>query len=108
MCAARFNGSINGFAEEASPGGGNSTSARAPVSRLVDWNEAWPRVLHALEVGTVMTVFYQKSQRPERRTFQIRQDTRQMVWSRNPDKVEGETFLPRILFVAFSFLYPFS
>uniref|UniRef100_A0A8C5BU50 1-phosphatidylinositol 4,5-bisphosphate phosphodiesterase gamma n=1 Tax=Gadus morhua TaxID=8049 RepID=A0A8C5BU50_GADMO len=96
MCAARFNGSINGFAEEASPGGGNSTSARAPVSRLVDWNEAWPRVLHALEVGTVMTVFYQKSQRPERRTFQIRQDTRQMVWSRNPDKVEGEIELREV------------
>ncbi|XP_056460596.1 1-phosphatidylinositol 4,5-bisphosphate phosphodiesterase gamma-1-like [Gadus chalcogrammus] len=96
MCAARFNGSINGFAEEASPGGGNSTSARAPVSRLVDWNEAWPRVLHALEVGTVMTVFYQKSQRPERRTFQIRQDTRQMMWSRNPDKVEGEIELREV------------
>uniref|UniRef100_A0A8C4FC22 Phosphoinositide phospholipase C n=1 Tax=Dicentrarchus labrax TaxID=13489 RepID=A0A8C4FC22_DICLA len=44
-----------------------------------------------LEMGTVMTVFYQKkSQRPERRTFQIKQDTRQIVWSRNPDKVEGE------------------
>uniref|UniRef100_A0A672GMQ6 1-phosphatidylinositol 4,5-bisphosphate phosphodiesterase gamma n=1 Tax=Salarias fasciatus TaxID=181472 RepID=A0A672GMQ6_SALFA len=44
-----------------------------------------------LEMGTVMTVFYQKkSQRPERRTFQVRQDTRQIVWSRNPDKTEGE------------------
>uniref|UniRef100_A0A672G214 Phosphoinositide phospholipase C n=1 Tax=Salarias fasciatus TaxID=181472 RepID=A0A672G214_SALFA len=46
---------------------------------------------HCLEMGTVMTVFYQKkSQRPERRTFQVRQDTRQIVWSRNPDKTEGE------------------
>uniref|UniRef100_A0A8C7HL23 1-phosphatidylinositol 4,5-bisphosphate phosphodiesterase gamma n=1 Tax=Oncorhynchus kisutch TaxID=8019 RepID=A0A8C7HL23_ONCKI len=45
----------------------------------------------SLEIGTVMTVFYQKkSQRPERRTFQIRQDTRQIAWSRNPDKIEGE------------------
>uniref|UniRef100_A0A665WSF7 1-phosphatidylinositol 4,5-bisphosphate phosphodiesterase gamma n=1 Tax=Echeneis naucrates TaxID=173247 RepID=A0A665WSF7_ECHNA len=44
-----------------------------------------------LEIGTVMTIFYQKkSQRPERRTFQIRQDTRQIVWSRSPDKIEGE------------------
>uniref|UniRef100_A0AAX7UZ22 1-phosphatidylinositol 4,5-bisphosphate phosphodiesterase gamma n=1 Tax=Astatotilapia calliptera TaxID=8154 RepID=A0AAX7UZ22_ASTCA len=49
------------------------------------------RILHSLEMGTVMTIFYQKkSQRPERRTFQIRQDTRQIVWSRNPDKIEGE------------------
>uniref|UniRef100_A0A8C8FMB0 1-phosphatidylinositol 4,5-bisphosphate phosphodiesterase gamma n=1 Tax=Oncorhynchus tshawytscha TaxID=74940 RepID=A0A8C8FMB0_ONCTS len=49
------------------------------------------RILHSLEIGTVMTVFYQKkSQRPERRTFQIRQDTRQIAWSRNPDKIEGE------------------
>uniref|UniRef100_A0A665WSQ7 1-phosphatidylinositol 4,5-bisphosphate phosphodiesterase gamma n=1 Tax=Echeneis naucrates TaxID=173247 RepID=A0A665WSQ7_ECHNA len=50
-----------------------------------------PRILHSLEIGTVMTIFYQKkSQRPERRTFQIRQDTRQIVWSRSPDKIEGE------------------
>uniref|UniRef100_I3KTS5 1-phosphatidylinositol 4,5-bisphosphate phosphodiesterase gamma n=1 Tax=Oreochromis niloticus TaxID=8128 RepID=I3KTS5_ORENI len=52
---------------------------------------AGARILHSLEMGTVMTIFYQKkSQRPERRTFQIRQDTRQIVWSRNPDKIEGE------------------
>uniref|UniRef100_A0A674BH07 Phosphoinositide phospholipase C n=1 Tax=Salmo trutta TaxID=8032 RepID=A0A674BH07_SALTR len=50
-----------------------------------------------LEIGTVMTVFYQKkSQRPERRTFQIRQDTRQIVWSRNPDKIEGEIDITEI------------
>uniref|UniRef100_A0A7N6C0I1 1-phosphatidylinositol 4,5-bisphosphate phosphodiesterase gamma n=1 Tax=Anabas testudineus TaxID=64144 RepID=A0A7N6C0I1_ANATE len=67
--------------------------ATGPVtaSRMLDWTEAGPRILHSLEIGTVMTLFYQKkSQRPERRTFQIRQDTRQIVWSRNPDKVEGE------------------
>uniref|UniRef100_A0A669DQ88 1-phosphatidylinositol 4,5-bisphosphate phosphodiesterase gamma n=1 Tax=Oreochromis niloticus TaxID=8128 RepID=A0A669DQ88_ORENI len=61
------------------------------VSRMLDWSEAGARILHSLEMGTVMTIFYQKkSQRPERRTFQIRQDTRQIVWSRNPDKIEGE------------------
>uniref|UniRef100_A0A665WT05 1-phosphatidylinositol 4,5-bisphosphate phosphodiesterase gamma n=1 Tax=Echeneis naucrates TaxID=173247 RepID=A0A665WT05_ECHNA len=67
--------------------------AAGPVvaSRMLDWTEAGPRILHSLEIGTVMTIFYQKkSQRPERRTFQIRQDTRQIVWSRSPDKIEGE------------------
>uniref|UniRef100_A0A671WKF0 Phosphoinositide phospholipase C n=1 Tax=Sparus aurata TaxID=8175 RepID=A0A671WKF0_SPAAU len=59
--------------------------------KMLDWTEAGPRILHSLEMGTVMTVFYQKkSQRPERRTFQIKQDMRQIVWSRNPDKMEGE------------------
>lgn len=91
MCAARFSGCLNGFAEEASSGTGG---AAGPVtaSRMLDWGEAGPRILHSLEIGTVMTVFYQKkSQRPERRTFQIKQDTRQIVWSRNPDKIEGES-----------------
>lgn len=79
MCAARF----NGCAEEA--------SGPVTASRMLDWTEAGPRILHSLEMGTVMTVFYQKkSQKPERRTFQIRQDMRQIVWSRNPDKIEGE------------------
>lgn len=93
MCAARFSGCLNGCAEEAVGGAGASGPA-APVvaSRMLDWTEAGPRILHSLEMGTVMTVFYQKkSQRPERRTFQIRQDTRQIVWSRNPDKIEGES-----------------
>uniref|UniRef100_A0A3Q3GHQ2 1-phosphatidylinositol 4,5-bisphosphate phosphodiesterase gamma n=1 Tax=Kryptolebias marmoratus TaxID=37003 RepID=A0A3Q3GHQ2_KRYMA len=58
---------------------------------------AGPRILHSLEMGTVMTVFYQKkSQRPERRTFQIRQDTRQVVWIRNPEKTEGEVDIREI------------
>uniref|UniRef100_A0A8C5B7W0 1-phosphatidylinositol 4,5-bisphosphate phosphodiesterase gamma n=1 Tax=Gadus morhua TaxID=8049 RepID=A0A8C5B7W0_GADMO len=79
------------------PGLGNNPHhiSRRRVQEAFTLN-AWPRVLHALEVGTVMTVFYQKSQRPERRTFQIRQDTRQMVWSRNPDKVEGEIELREV------------
>eukprot|EP00064_Thunnus_orientalis_P016312 superscaffoldBa00003203_g16376 len=90
MCAARFSGCLNGCAEEAA---GGAAGAAGPViaSRMLDWTEAGPRILHSLEMGTVMTIFYQKkSQRPERRTFQIKQDTRQIVWSRNPDKVEGE------------------
>lgn len=90
MCAARFSGCLNGCAEEA---GAGAAGAAGPVvaSRMLDWTEAGPRILHSLEMGTVMTVFYQKkSQRPERRTFQIKQDMRQIVWSRNPDKIEGE------------------
>lgn len=86
MCAARFSGCLNGCAEEAGAAGGPLTA-----SRMLDWTEAGPRVLRSLEMGTVMTVFYQKkSQRPERRTFRMRQDTRQITWSRNPDKVEGD------------------
>ncbi|KAL4635332.1 1-phosphatidylinositol 4,5-bisphosphate phosphodiesterase gamma-1-like isoform X1 [Arapaima gigas] len=79
MCAARFAGSADGCAD-------------GP-----DWHEGAARVLRSLEIGTVMTVFYQKkSQRPERRTFQIKQDTRQVVWSRSPDKVEGEIDIAEI------------
>lgn len=91
MCAARFSGCLNGCAEEAASG---AAGAAGPVtaSRMLDWAEAGPRILHSLEMGTVMTVFYQKkSQRPERRTFLIKQDMRQIVWSRNPDKIEGES-----------------
>ncbi|XP_064190225.1 1-phosphatidylinositol 4,5-bisphosphate phosphodiesterase gamma-1-like [Anguilla rostrata] len=86
MCAARFGGIANGCGDEASNGTGPATA-----SRMLDWAEAGSRILHSLEIGTVMTVFYQKkSQRPERRTFQIKLDMRQIVWSRNPDKIEGE------------------
>ena len=93
MCAARFGGvSLNGCAEEATNGLGVTGGHLATATRMLDWAEAGARILHSLEMGTVMTVFYQKkSQRPERRTFQIRQDTRQIVWSRNPDKIEGES-----------------
>lgn len=59
---------------------------------MLDWTEAGPRILHSLETGTVLTLFYQKkSQRPERRTFQVRPDLRLLVWSRNPEKAEGES-----------------
>uniref|UniRef100_A0A3P9PZG1 1-phosphatidylinositol 4,5-bisphosphate phosphodiesterase gamma n=1 Tax=Poecilia reticulata TaxID=8081 RepID=A0A3P9PZG1_POERE len=44
-----------------------------------------------LELGTVMTLFYsKKSQRPERRTFQVKLETRTIVWTRSTDKIEGE------------------
>lgn len=44
----------------------------------------------SLEVGTVMTLFYsKKSQRPERKTFQVKLETRQITWSRGSEKVEG-------------------
>ncbi|NXM97665.1 PLCG1 phosphodiesterase, partial [Sylvia borin] len=44
----------------------------------------------SLEVGTVMTLFYsKKSQRPERKTFQVKLETRQVTWSRGSEKVEG-------------------
>lgn len=85
MCAARLDGRLNGCAEEA-------TGPPAAASRvMIDWAEAGPRILRSLQMGTVMTLFYQKkSQRPERRTVQIKQDTRQIVWRRSSDKIEGE------------------
>ncbi|XP_028848883.1 1-phosphatidylinositol 4,5-bisphosphate phosphodiesterase gamma-1 isoform X2 [Denticeps clupeoides] len=44
-----------------------------------------------LELGTVLTLFYnKKSQRPERRTFQVKLETRQVIWTRGTDKIEGE------------------
>ncbi|KAJ6661459.1 hypothetical protein lerEdw1_014368 [Lerista edwardsae] len=53
------------------------------------------RVLRGLELGTVLTLFYQKkSQRPERRSFQVRLQSRQIVWSRTPEKVEGDGECP--------------
>uniref|UniRef100_A0A674BL18 Phosphoinositide phospholipase C n=1 Tax=Salmo trutta TaxID=8032 RepID=A0A674BL18_SALTR len=102
MCAARFSSSssVNGCG---GVGDRDETTTNGPgtgpatTSRMLDWSEEGTRILHSLEIGTVMTVFYQKkSQRPERRTFQIRQDTRQIVWSRNPDKIEGEIDITEI------------
>lgn len=83
MCAARSNGSAEEAAGPAGP---------VAASRALDRTEAGPRIFPSLESGTVMTVFYQKkSQRPERRTFQIKPDRRLIVWSRSPDKTEGES-----------------
>ncbi|XP_019740106.1 1-phosphatidylinositol 4,5-bisphosphate phosphodiesterase gamma-1-like isoform X2 [Hippocampus comes] len=91
MCAARSDGRLNGSAEEA-------TGPPPAASRvMMDWAEAGPRILHSLQMGTVMTIFYQKkSQRPERRTVQIKQDTRQIVWRRSSDKIEGEVDIREI------------
>ncbi|XP_076023300.1 1-phosphatidylinositol 4,5-bisphosphate phosphodiesterase gamma-1 isoform X2 [Genypterus blacodes] len=44
-----------------------------------------------LELGTVLTLYYsKKSQRPERRTFQVKLETRTIIWTRGTDKIEGE------------------
>uniref|UniRef100_A0A3B3RTB7 1-phosphatidylinositol 4,5-bisphosphate phosphodiesterase gamma n=1 Tax=Paramormyrops kingsleyae TaxID=1676925 RepID=A0A3B3RTB7_9TELE len=44
-----------------------------------------------LELGTVLTLYYsKKSQRPERRTFSVKLETRQIIWTRGTDKIEGE------------------
>uniref|UniRef100_A0A3Q1F7U5 1-phosphatidylinositol 4,5-bisphosphate phosphodiesterase gamma n=1 Tax=Acanthochromis polyacanthus TaxID=80966 RepID=A0A3Q1F7U5_9TELE len=44
-----------------------------------------------LELGTVLTLFYsKKTQRPERRTFQVKLETRTIIWTRGTDKIEGE------------------
>ncbi|XP_078254584.1 LOW QUALITY PROTEIN: 1-phosphatidylinositol 4,5-bisphosphate phosphodiesterase gamma-1-like [Rhinoraja longicauda] len=49
------------------------------------------RVSHCLELGTIMTLFHQKkSQRPERKTFQVKLETRQITWTRTSEKTEGE------------------
>uniref|UniRef100_A0A672TI60 1-phosphatidylinositol 4,5-bisphosphate phosphodiesterase gamma n=1 Tax=Strigops habroptila TaxID=2489341 RepID=A0A672TI60_STRHB len=73
MSMARLN-SVNGFLEDGRMEAGDMG-----------------RILRCLEMGTVLTLFYQKkSQRPERRTFQVKLETRQIIWSRTPEKVEGD------------------
>uniref|UniRef100_H0ZR85 1-phosphatidylinositol 4,5-bisphosphate phosphodiesterase gamma n=1 Tax=Taeniopygia guttata TaxID=59729 RepID=H0ZR85_TAEGU len=73
MSMARLN-SVNGFLED---------------TRMEPGDMG--RILRCLEMGTVLTLFYQKkSQRPERRTFQVKLETRQIIWSRTPEKVEGD------------------
>uniref|UniRef100_UPI00398E44E4 1-phosphatidylinositol 4,5-bisphosphate phosphodiesterase gamma-1-like isoform X4 n=1 Tax=Pristiophorus japonicus TaxID=55135 RepID=UPI00398E44E4 len=48
-------------------------------------------IIRNLELGTVMTLYYQKkSQRPERKTFQVKLETRQITWCRTCEKIEGE------------------
>jgi len=74
MSVARLN-SVNGFLEDGRMEAGDMG-----------------RILRCLEMGTVLTLFYQKkSQRPERRTFQVKLETRQIIWSRTPEKVEGDS-----------------
>ncbi|XP_064247846.1 1-phosphatidylinositol 4,5-bisphosphate phosphodiesterase gamma-1 isoform X1 [Passer domesticus] len=64
----------------AGPGAGPGAPSEAEAAQLC----------RSLEVGTVMTLFYsKKSQRPERKTFQVKLETRQVTWSRGSEKVEG-------------------
>uniref|UniRef100_A0A672U602 Phosphoinositide phospholipase C n=1 Tax=Strigops habroptila TaxID=2489341 RepID=A0A672U602_STRHB len=64
----------------AGPGSGAGAPSEAEAAQLC----------RSLEVGTVMTLFYsKKSQRPERKTFQVKLETRQVTWSRGSDKIEG-------------------
>ncbi|XP_061429101.1 LOW QUALITY PROTEIN: 1-phosphatidylinositol 4,5-bisphosphate phosphodiesterase gamma-1-like [Lethenteron reissneri] len=69
-------------AETVSVGGGPASPA--PPETLAP-------ACRQLRQGTSMTLFQQKkSQRPERKTFQVVGETRQVVWwSRSPDKTEG-------------------
>ncbi|KAK1173901.1 1-phosphatidylinositol 4,5-bisphosphate phosphodiesterase gamma-1-like isoform X1 [Acipenser oxyrinchus oxyrinchus] len=86
MSLARVGTNSNGCLEDTANG-----TVPSSTLRMLDWGESSARVLRSLDMGTVMTLFYQKkSQRPERRTFQVKQETRQIIWSRNRDKIEGE------------------
>ncbi|KAK1172195.1 1-phosphatidylinositol 4,5-bisphosphate phosphodiesterase gamma-1-like isoform X1 [Acipenser oxyrinchus oxyrinchus] len=86
MSLARVGINSNGCLEDTANG-----TVPSSTLRMLDWGESGARVLRSLDMGTVMTLFYQKkSQRPERRTFQVKQETRQIIWSRNRDKIEGE------------------
>ncbi|XP_077441364.1 1-phosphatidylinositol 4,5-bisphosphate phosphodiesterase gamma-1-like isoform X3 [Vanacampus margaritifer] len=86
----RFDGGLNGCGEEAA-------GLPAASGMMMEWTEAGPRILRSLEMGTAMTIFHhKKSQRPEKRTVQIKQDTRQIVWRRTSDKIEGEADIREI------------
>uniref|UniRef100_A0A8C9WCU1 1-phosphatidylinositol 4,5-bisphosphate phosphodiesterase gamma n=1 Tax=Scleropages formosus TaxID=113540 RepID=A0A8C9WCU1_SCLFO len=70
------------------PGGGGAAAAAAPWA---DSDAEVNRLYRDLELGTVLTVYSsKKSQRPERRTFQVKLETRQVIWTRGTDKIEGE------------------
>ncbi|KAK7884209.1 hypothetical protein WMY93_027332 [Mugilogobius chulae] len=57
----------------------------------MDNNTEMNNLYRDLELGTVLTLFYsKKSQRPERRTFQVKLETRTIIWTRGTDKIEGE------------------
>ncbi|XP_036389627.1 1-phosphatidylinositol 4,5-bisphosphate phosphodiesterase gamma-1 [Megalops cyprinoides] len=64
--------------------------SNGPVSWIENDTEV-NNLYRDLELGTVLTLFYsKKSQRPERRTFQVKLETRQIIWTRGTDKIEGE------------------
>ncbi|XP_026579164.1 1-phosphatidylinositol 4,5-bisphosphate phosphodiesterase gamma-1-like, partial [Pseudonaja textilis] len=84
MSLSRLSSLPNGFPEE---------PPRAEAANGPDMAQ----VLQGLETGSVLTLFYQKkSQRPERRSFQVRLKSRQIVWSRSPEKVEGDVDIREI------------
>lgn len=64
--------------------------AGALMNGFAPCGQSEAELCRSLEVGTVMTLYYsKKSQKPERRTFQVKLETRQVIWSRGADKVEG-------------------
>nr|XP_032834828.1 1-phosphatidylinositol 4,5-bisphosphate phosphodiesterase gamma-1-like [Petromyzon marinus] len=63
-------------------GGGGGSPGMLPTMDM-------SRMMRALELGTVMAVFYPRRARSERRTLQVVLETRQIVWSRVSDRVEG-------------------
>lgn len=69
------------------------SSSNGPVPWTVSDTEV-NSLYRDLELGTVLTLYYsKKSQRPERRTFQVKLETRQIIWTRGTDKIEGESKL---------------
>lgn len=65
--------------------------SNGPVPRM-DNDAEMNNLYRDLELGTVLTLFYsKKSQRPERRTFQVKLETRTIIWTRGTDKIEGES-----------------
>uniref|UniRef100_A0A3P8WZA0 Phosphoinositide phospholipase C n=1 Tax=Cynoglossus semilaevis TaxID=244447 RepID=A0A3P8WZA0_CYNSE len=70
--------------------GASSFFSNGPVTWM-DNDTEMNNLYRDLEVGTVLTLFYsKKSQRPERRTFQVKLETRTIIWTRGTDKIEGE------------------
>lgn len=62
------------------------------VPWMMDNDAEMNNLYRDLELGTVLTLFYsKKSQRPERRTFLVKLETRTIVWTRGTDKIEGES-----------------
>uniref|UniRef100_A0A8C4WTE8 Phosphoinositide phospholipase C n=1 Tax=Eptatretus burgeri TaxID=7764 RepID=A0A8C4WTE8_EPTBU len=68
------------------------TEARRSV--LTQAEEA--KLMRTLELGAVMTLLSGRRGRPERRTFQVILETRQLIWSRTADRVEGTVDLREV------------
>uniref|UniRef100_UPI00358F9EEC 1-phosphatidylinositol 4,5-bisphosphate phosphodiesterase gamma-1-like n=1 Tax=Myxine glutinosa TaxID=7769 RepID=UPI00358F9EEC len=86
-------GSTNGsFMASLPTGGGGDTEARRAA--LVQAEEV--KLMRTLELGAVMTLLSGRRGRPERRTFQVILETRQLIWSRTADRVEGTVDLREV------------